>query len=162
MPENRFSFSHFVGHGCGALRRKCRAWAENLVKRGCDCIVVVHDRDRNDEDRLRSDLEARIDGVAMRVSVVVIPVEELEAWLLADPDAIMAVFRMRKRPRIPTRPERIESPKEYLARIVGKDSKSQYINTIHNRRIAKEQKIETLARCPSFSRYPAFLRDATA
>ncbi len=32
IPENSFSFLRFVGHGCGKLRKKCRAWAENLLK----------------------------------------------------------------------------------------------------------------------------------
>jgi hypothetical protein len=30
IPANTFSFAQFVGHGCGKLRRKCRAWAGEL------------------------------------------------------------------------------------------------------------------------------------
>ena len=91
---------------------------------------------------------------------MLIPVEETEAWLLADPDAIRAVFNMRGTPRIPKRPETIKDPKEFLREIVSRNSKSHYINTIHNRRIAAEQRLESLSRCPSFSRYPAFLSTA--
>ena len=32
IARSSFSFARFVGHGCGAVRRKCRAWAENLVQ----------------------------------------------------------------------------------------------------------------------------------
>jgi hypothetical protein len=160
MPANRFSFAHFVGHGCGALRRKCRAWAENLLKRGCQCLVLVHDLDEENEGRLRQELEARIRPVGIKPVVVLIPVEELEAWLLADPEAIRITFNMRRTPRIPANPERIHSPKEYLGRIVSKLSKSEYLNTLHNRKIAANQRLTTLDRCPSFARYPVFIRNA--
>jgi len=39
--ENNFSFRKFVGYGCGKLRKKCRAWAENLVAGGCTHLVVL-------------------------------------------------------------------------------------------------------------------------
>ena len=26
IKENQFSFSHFIGHGCGKVRKKCNAW----------------------------------------------------------------------------------------------------------------------------------------
>jgi hypothetical protein len=35
LKPSRIGFKHFVGHGCGKLRRKCRAWACNLVRQGC-------------------------------------------------------------------------------------------------------------------------------
>ncbi len=49
MNENMFSFKKFIGHGCGKLHRKCTAWAENLLLRGCSHLVVIHDLDNNDE-----------------------------------------------------------------------------------------------------------------
>jgi hypothetical protein len=160
IPENRFSFARFVGHGCGALRRKCRAWAENLVKRGCIGIVVLHDSDGGDEGKLRGSLEKQIKEVGVECWVVLIPIEEVEAWLLADPDAIKRVFNMRKTPKVPKRPETIKNPKEFLGVIVEKGSNAQYINTIHNKKIAAQQDIVTLERCPSFGRYPPFLASA--
>lgn len=157
IAENSFSFARFVGHGCGALRRKCRAWAENLVRRGCQCVVIMHDSDGGDERQLRQELEQQIKKSGVQCGVVLIPIEEVEAWLLADPEAIKSVFNMRKLPRVPKRPERIKNPKEFLGLIVAKGSKSHYLNTIHNRKIAAEQTIGTLGRCPSFGRYPPFL-----
>ena len=160
VAENSFSFNRFVGHGCGALRRKCRAWADNLAKRGCSHIVVIHDSDGGDEKKIRMDLERKLKGVS-GLSVVLIPVEEVEAWLLADPEAIKTVFKMRKTPRVSLHPERIHDPKEYLRDLVAKGSKSHYINTIHNKKIAAQQRLDSLDRCPSFSHYPKFLVGAT-
>jgi hypothetical protein len=157
---NSFSFVRFVGHGCGALRRKCRAWAENLVRRGCECIVIMHDSDGGDEGELRQELEKQIKELGVDCWIVLIPIEEVEAWLLADPDAIKKVFNMQKLPRVSRRPETIKNPKEHLGRIVEKGSKSHYLNTIHNRKIAVEQAISTLDRCPSFGQYPLFLAQA--
>lgn len=160
INENSFSFSHFVGHGCGKLRRKCGAWAENLIKRGCTLLVVIHDLDKRNEFQLRATLEGHIKGLPFKHSVVLIPIEEIEAWLLSDPNAIKAVFNMRKIPRIPNQPERISDPKKFLSNLITRNSKSHYLNTIHNRKIAAELVIRSLKRCPSFSRYPVFLSEA--
>jgi hypothetical protein len=158
IKENEFSFSTFIGHGCGKVRRKCKDWAENLLVRGCTGLVVVHDLDKRVEKELRKNLEQEIRTIKFRQAVVLIPIEELEAWLLSDPIALMAAFHMQRAPKLPKHPENIESPKEYLAKVVRSNSKTQYLNTVHNRNIAKKISIASLDKCPSFSRYPEFLR----
>ena len=100
VRENSFSFASFVGHGCGKLRKKCKAWAQNLVDRGCSHVVVVHDLDTRNERRLRATLEREINEVRAELKVVLVPVEELEAWLLSDPEALKVVFNMKKLPKI--------------------------------------------------------------
>jgi hypothetical protein len=160
IPENTFSFKQFVGHGSGKLRRKCGAWAETLLARGCTCLVVIHDLDRADEEELRPSLETQVRGIQFARYVILIPIEEIEAWLLSDPSALQFVFKMRKVPRIPSRPERISSPKEFLSTLVSKNSRAQYLNTVHNRRIASALIIESLDRCPSFAQYPTFIKEA--
>ncbi len=157
IKENHFAFSNFVGHGCGKLRRKCKAWARTLLDRGCSHIVVIHDLDTHNEKCLRAMLEGEIAELRGAVKVVLIPNEELEAWLLSDSDALKIAFNMRKLPKIPRWPERIDSPKEFLAEVVRQNSRAQYLNTVHNRQIAKALAISKLARCPSFSPYPRFL-----
>src|SRR5713101_8692508 len=110
----RFGFKHFASYGSPKLRRKCKAWAADLVQRGCSCLVVVHDLDGGDEARLRAELEDRVRGIGCRAAIIVIPVQEIEAWLIADADAIRVVFRLRKQPSLPADPERIAKPKEFL------------------------------------------------
>jgi len=155
--ENRFGFSRFVGHGCGKLRRKCNAWSQNLIQRGCSHLVVIHDLDSNDEDNLRRQLEDSVSGITFTGHLILIPVYEIEAWLLSDPLALKQTFGMDKTPKVTAHPETIRNPKEHLRDIVWKYCRKHYINTIHNKKIARAIRIERLSVCPSFSPYPEFL-----
>ncbi len=157
VGQHRFSFKQFVGHGCGKLRRKCSAWAEDLLRRGCTEVVVMHDLDENDETGLRRELTEAIKNIGCEAYVILIPVHELEAWLLADAVAIQKVFGLAKLPRIPARPETVLHPKEKLRDIVWQGSRKRYVNTIHNRKIAAASRISMLTVCPSFSAYPRFV-----
>ncbi len=158
IEENQFSFKQFVGKGCGKLRKKCRAWAVNLLERGCALLVVMHDLDERNVKELRFELGQKINGVGFEKSIVLIPIQELEAWLLADPVAIKTVFNMRRLPRIPNNPESMTDPKGFLGKLVSRNSKSHYVNTIHNRRIAAALNLKALGKCPAFSGYPTFLK----
>ena len=157
INSNKFTFKKFVSHGCGKLRRKCSAWAQILKTSGCTFLIVVHDLDKNDEKKLRFTLERELTGVNFTNSIVLIPIEEMEAWLLSDPTAIKSVFNMKKLPKIPKHPENINSPKEFLSQLVKSNSKTQYLNTVHNKRIAEAVSISQLGACPSFTCFPPFL-----
>ncbi len=157
VKENQFSFSHFVGHGCGKVRRKCGAWAKNFLLKGISHLVIIHDLDKWEEIELRKLIEDKIRDSGLKNVIVLIPVEEMEAWLLSDPKALKDVFKMRKIPKVPKFPEKINDPKEYLRDLVINNSKSQYLNTIHNPRIAKKISVPNLLRCSSFAQYPGFL-----
>ena len=117
----------------------------------------MHDLDKRDEKELRRSLEDQVADLNYEHKVILIPIEEIEAWLLCDPAALKTVFRMAKLPKTPKSPELIPDPKQLLADIIRKNSKTQYLNTIHNRRIASALSISKLGRCPSFSAYPKFL-----
>ncbi len=157
MPENSFAFKKFVGQGCGKLRKKCTAWAQNLMSRGCSHLVVLHDLDENDEDELRKELSDRVSNVGFSGYVVLIPVREIEAWLLVDATALRTVFRLQRTPTVPRRPETVSRPKEKLRDIVWGAGKKRYVNTIHNRKIAAQLRICRLRKLRSFRPYPRFL-----
>jgi hypothetical protein len=105
IDESTFAFKKFVGHGCGTLRRKCGAWADILLARGCTHLVVIHDLDRNDESVLRSQLEDSVKNVKFEGYVILIPVREIEAWLLYDEKAIQNVFNIAKCTKLTNNPE---------------------------------------------------------
>ena len=156
--ENNFSFSRFVAHGCGRLRCKCRAWAQNLIQRGCTQLIVLHDLDDKDEIALRTGLKNDVSGIGFNGHIILIPIYEIEAWLLCDSTALQRTFNMTRTPGIPSQPERVRHPKERLRDIVWHECHRQYINTIHNKRIAAEIQIGQLNRCRSFRPYPSYLQ----
>lgn len=160
IEDRAFKFKKFVGHGCGRLRNKCRAWCNNLLRAGCTHIVLVHDLDRENERQLRTDLRKKLDGIADGKKLILIPVIEMEAWLLADPEALKNVFGMTTLPSISQKPESIADAKKYLRDIVWKCCKKRYLNTLHNEKIARELALDTLDKCPSFAPYPPFLLEA--
>src|SRR6266403_5712319 len=82
--KKAFTVQKFIGHGCGKIRGKCRAWAENLCRRGCDRLVLIHDLDNKNAVELRNAIQAALAPCPVPKHVIVIAVQEVEAWLLAD------------------------------------------------------------------------------
>jgi len=158
LRPRQIGFNKFVGHGSGKLRRKCAAWADILVRQGCPWIVVVHDLDKHNEKSLRADLTNSVNPAGANASVILIPRQEIEAWLLYDSAAIAIAFRERQRLRLPGNPEALPDPKAYLKRLVWKAYRKQYINTLHNSLIARRVDVATLRRSASFSPHFAFVR----
>jgi hypothetical protein len=157
LRPKKCGVKRFVGNGCGRLRKKCGAWAEILVRQGCPWIIVAHDLDQNNEGKLRSELEHAIANVNARVTVVLIPIREIEAWLMYDSDALRIVFNGQRNPRLPGDPESIHDPKKSLRNLVWQAFKKDYVSTIHNGRIASRIDLNQLKKAKSFTRYPPFL-----
>ncbi len=121
---------------------------------GCDCILLVHDRDRNNAANLRAQLEAILVNAPQTKKVVAIPEEELEAWLLSDAEAINKAMKLNGKFKTIHHPENVASPKEYLRDTVYKVSgkTKSYVNNVHNKLIAEQINTETIASlCPSFA-----------
>lgn len=156
LSPHCLGFKKFVGDGCGKLRRKCKPWAENLVRQGCRWIAVVHDLDTFNEAELRSLLTAAIASAKADATVVVIPKREIEAWLLYDGRAIATAFRESKRPKLPANPESLGDPKKHLRDLVWTTYRKEYLNSVHNPKIAKNIDVSFLRESASFAPYPAF------
>ena len=150
MDCNAFSIKKFIGHGSGKLRNKCGAWARMLSRSGCEHILVFHDLDRNIEAELRDDLSKKIRKDEYPNSIIIIPIEELEAWLLADSKAIKEVFSLKKAPKKISNCETIKSPKEHLRDLVWHLGKKRYLNTTHNQKIARKASKNNFMRCKSY------------
>jgi hypothetical protein len=157
LKPHRIGFKRFVGNGCGKLRRKCGAWARNLVQQGCRWIVVVHDLDVHDEEGLRAELTAAVVPAGAQASVVLIPKREIEAWLLYDGHAIAEAFREKHRPKLPGNPESLRDPKKHLRDSIWKTYRKEYLNTVHNCLIAKYIKLSLLERSASFAPHVNFV-----
>ena len=162
LKPNVIGFKKFVGGGCGKLRRKCAAWAKDLVDRGCLWIIVVHDLDEYNEQELRGELTASIALAGAQASIVLIPRREIEAWLLYDPRAIAATFRETDLPRLPGNPESLSDPKKHLRDLVQKRYHKIYLNTVHNGPIAQRINVALLRRSNSFLPHFTFTRNVAA
>jgi uncharacterized protein DUF4276 len=156
LRPHRIGFKKFVGNGCGKLRRKCAAWANNLVQQGCRWIVVVHDLDVHNEAELRQRLTASVRPAGAEASVVLIPKREIEAWLLYDSRAIARAFRETLRPPLPGNPELLWDPKEHLRSIIRIRYRKTYLTTVHNPLIAKHIDVSLLRQSRSFSPHFGF------
>jgi hypothetical protein len=151
-------FSKFVGNGCGKLPRKCGAWAKSLVRQGCPWIVVVHDLDRHNENQLRAQLIQAVQSSQARLSIVLIPKREIEAWLLYDARAIATAFLEPNHLPLPGNPESLSDPKKHLRDLIWRRYRKDYLNTVHNPKIAKRINPTLLAQSRSFAPHIAFIR----
>jgi hypothetical protein len=155
----KYSTKSFVGNGCGRLRNKCRQWADNLRERGCSLLVFAHDLDANSHAQLRAILQAALGESPLRPFIIVIPVREIEAWLLADQKAICSAMNIRGTIKRIKNPEALLRPKESLRDIIYRASKKKitYLNTIHNEKIARQCELPNLRRCESFKPLQKFI-----
>ena len=120
-----------------------------------DKAVVIRDADRKNPQELIARMEGRIAGrkypFPTRLLVIV---QELEAWLLADEHAISGVTG-RTHAATP-RPEELIDPKEKLRRILL-DSNIIYTVEIA-RRVAERADVTTIeSRCVWFKQFRQFL-----
>ena len=153
-----FKIQRYLGHGCGKLRAKCRAWADQLYFGSCSLLIVVHDLDEFRIESLRAGLEKSIKNCSIKRRIVVIPIREIEAWLLADPDAIAKGMKINSVKRVAD-PEEVHDAKKKLAEIIylGSKKTKRFLNTVHNKAIAAHLDVEKLARLSSFKPLRDFL-----
>ncbi len=148
--------------GCGDMLRKGARDLKLLQKLGCRRFIICYDSDGHDPESRKQQIMDRIVGpspLAVDTCLSLVPVQELEAWILADIEsAIPKVFPSWK-PVAVKNPEAISSPKERLVSSSRTgNSKPIYIPSIHNRQVAKHLNLRYVAkRCRSFSPLSEFV-----
>jgi hypothetical protein len=159
-PSKRFGTNKFVGRGCGKLQSKCRSWATVLASKRCSILIVFNDADGRNSNGLRAAIQAALCPSPISPYIIIIPIEEVEAWLLSDPKALKMTFNLQRLPSCPANPERIRRPKEYLRELIWKASNhsKRYVNTIHNDRIAQHVSLPSLRKCRAFLPLQTFWR----
>jgi hypothetical protein len=155
---NTFTIKKFVGNGCGKIKSKCRSWTETLFQKGCQHVFIFHDRDRSTEKQIRSLLESKVSPKEFTSSLIVIPIEEMEAWLLADMDAIRTTFDIKGKLKKIADCETVDDPKGHLGKLVYNANKKIYLNTAHNQKLAKNASLTNFQRCASFKPLDSYLK----
>jgi hypothetical protein len=152
LSQARFLIRPAVGGGCGHIVGKCRVWAQTLLDQGCRYLLLVHDLDTRLLNQLRSQLTAALSPSPINPYLIVIPVREIEAWLLADHAAITRAMNLHETLKKVSNPEAIQRPKEYLADLVYRKSRKRrrYVNAVDNVKIAELCRTDNLRRCGSF------------
>jgi len=158
--NNKVSFVPKFGHGCSRIRAKADSWVSELATRGCRFVLIVHDLDSRAEPELRSQISRKIHNCATSENLIVIPVRELEAWLLSDGAAINKAFELKESAKDHKNPESIDNPKEYIEDLVWRlsEKRIRYINTVGNARIAKHLQIDKLKSVKSFQLMNSWVR----
>ena len=149
-------------NGGGELFRKGVAEIESMKGLGCDRFIACHDSDGQDSkaihEKLRRELLRPTKTEDCGCSLV--PVEELEAWILADLKAVTKIFTS-WRPNEIRNPEGVPSPKEHLEKLSRIKARPRYDHVTHNERIAKYLDLDLVAtKCPSFRTLVAFVRES--
>jgi Domain of unknown function (DUF4276) len=159
ITNTPFGTKHFVGHGCGRITAKCRNWAIQLKERGCKLLILLHDLDVQQRSQLLRRLEDALRPSPISEHLIVIPVREIEAWLLADERAIERAFGLESRVSRVKNPELVRDPKRKLEEIIWRNSRKSrhYLNTTDNKKIASECGLDKLKRCESFLPFHDFI-----
>jgi hypothetical protein len=146
--------------GSGELLQKGCNQLLAFAELGCRHFVVCHDADGADPAPHHAQVAARIvkpAGVADRCCIV-IPVQELEAWLLADIEAVSNLFDWQPHPI--ANPENVPSPKEHLEKLsrISKH-RSRYNHAKDNPRLAEHIDLAKVSKkCRSFHPLEKFVQ----
>lgn len=154
-----FKVNKFVGNGCGKIKGKCHQWSHILHKQGCESLILIQDLDNSEVGELTGELQVALEQCPISNYIVIVPVREIESWLLCDPDAIRQALNLEHLPKEVPNPEAILDPKNKMRDIIRVASKKsvRYLNTAHNHRIAAEARLEKLRKCNSFRPLEQFL-----
>ena len=143
--------------GWAHLRRKAARDLRQLSRMGWQRFIVCVDCDGPDSEPRRIELQREViakSGLAAADCCLVIPIQELEAWLLADIEEAGPKVILSWTPAAVTNPERRSSPKEYLRRLSQDPhtKKARYNEVLHNEKLAEHLRLDRVeAKCPSFA-----------
>jgi hypothetical protein len=137
----------------GELLTKGAGDLGKLSALGCTRAIICTDADGADPRPAYSEVHRRVvNACLVKISsCIVIPVQELEAWIVADMAKVKRILKSFK-PKAVANPEQVASPKELLRRLSqDMHGKSHYDHVAHNELIVPFLDWRIVYRkCPSF------------
>jgi hypothetical protein len=140
--------------GCGEMLSKGAKQIGLFASLGYKRFIVSYDADTDDPNRRRQTVMEKIvwpAGVA-KDCCVIIPVQEIEAWILADIEAVTNVIPSWRPSPFKENPEAVNRPKEHLEWLSrSSNKKPRYSHANHNPRVAEHLDLKIVReRCSSF------------
>jgi hypothetical protein len=139
--------------GCAELLIKGAKQIKAYSKIGCTRFIICYDSDRS---RASDRYSSIIDKIIRKSEVTaefcaLVPVQEIEAWILADLASVTKIIPSWKPSKGLNSPEFQNDPKEYLERLSrNAQHKPLYSHAVHNPKVAAHISLEQIVRkCPS-------------
>jgi hypothetical protein len=140
--------------GAPQMLRKGAEQMRLFDRLGMKRFIIAYDSDTDDpKDRYETVMREIVRPSGIRNDYcILIPVQEIEAWILADIEAVSRVLTSWKPSPERRPPESINKPKEHLERLSRINGKKPiYDHTTHNEKVAKYLRLDVVReRCPSF------------
>lgn len=155
VAENQNISVKGVGYsGCSQMLNKGARQLQAFYESGaCKRFVVCYDSDKESPVARRQEIIRRVVSPS-RVTApicVLIPVQEIETWILADINAVSKVISGWRPDVVVSNPEGVNDPKEYLEKISRQNQRPRYTHAVHNQKIAQYLNIDEIyKKCPSF------------
>ncbi len=152
--------------GCGEMLKKGARQFRLFQGLGCSRFLVCYDADNEEPFRRHQEVLERIvrpSAIISPLCCIVVPVQAMEAWILADIAAAQRLFSGWKPDPVPN-PEGIRKPKQHLEKL-SRDARHRprYIHAIHNPQVARHLDLDKIQqKCPSFQPLADFVRDGVA
>lgn len=155
----RFTTKGFKGGG-NLMKFGDRELRQFKDKKGCNRFIICHDAD-GPPSKVAGKYQEMVKKVVKPASVydnennvcILIPVQELETWILADHNAIKKVIKKWSHKQNYNQPEQVANPKEVIekaSRISGK--RPLFTHALHNTKVAEHLNLEIVKKkCPSFA-----------
>jgi hypothetical protein len=134
-------------NGCGELLIKAARQIKVYSKLGCDKFIICYDSDvAKPQDRYLEIVNKIIKKSGIQADFcALVPVQEIEAWILADIDAVTKIIPSWRTNRKITSPELQKDPKEYLEGLSkASNQKPLYSHAVHNPKIANHLNLEII------------------
>jgi hypothetical protein len=161
--QSKMRFAKKSFDGCGNLLREGAKHLKNLAAAGVSQFIVCIDADGKEVSERQAEVRTRIfDAASFKQeecnAAIVVPVQEIESWILANASAFNKPF--------PTwnlkdhkKPESIQDPKRVLEKSTQMhNGRPRYSPKTHNRVAAEHLDIGKLCEvCPSFKNFHAFV-----
>jgi hypothetical protein len=147
--------------GLPHLLRKAARDIDELHRRGGKKFIICADADGDSSAARRKEVTKKVIKHinCNPSSCIVVPVEEIEAWILADIEKVTQIIPSWI-PKPIVNPESISSPKEHIEKISRDPStrRARYAYCRDNKRMAPLLSLSVVrAKCPSFQYLSAFV-----